>query len=141
MVAYFLPHADRIVSIEIEAKLYAAARRRFAGQPTVELIEGDATDVVPQLLQMMDQPPLLWLDGHFSEGVTGQGREIEPAATILQSLARIRIPSGMTIVVDDLRLFGREPGYPTIDTLLASSRAAFSQARIYSGLDALIIEE
>lgn len=139
-VAYFLSHATRIVSIEIEPTLYAAACRRFAKEPSVELIEGDALAVVPQLLQMLDEPPLLWLDGHFSGGVTGKGQEIEPAGSILERLSRIKKPSGMTVVIDDLRLFGREPDFPTLDVLIANARAAFPLARIHTGLDSLVIE-
>ncbi len=139
-VAYFLPHARRIVSIEVEPKLYADARERFANEPSVELILGDALDVVPQLVQMMDEPPLLWLDGHFSGGVTGQGQEVEPAGTILHRLARIRKPHGITAVIDDLRLFGRDPTFPTLDELVRNARAAFPDARMYVGLDSLVIE-
>ena len=135
-----MPHARRIISIEVEPKLYADARERFAGAPNVELIHGDALEIVPQLLQMLDDPPLLWLDGHFSGGVTGQGAEVEPAGTILHRLARIRKPAGMTTVIDDLRLFGRDVTFPTLDELVNNARAAFGDARIYAGLDALVIE-
>lgn len=139
-VAFFVPHAQRIVSVEVEPSLYEDARRRFEGEPRVELILGDALDIVPQLVQMADAPPLLWLDGHFSGGVTGRGAEIEPAGTILHRLGRIPTPAGTTVVIDDLRLFGRDPEFPTLDELLANARAAFAQARIYTGLDALVIE-
>jgi hypothetical protein len=139
-VAFFLPHARRIVSVEVEPKLFADARARFAGDAHVELILGDALEIIPQVVQVIPEPPLLWLDGHFSGGVTGKGSEIEPAGTILERLARIRIPPGITIVVDDLRLFGFEPAFPTLDDLVGSARAAFPRGRIYVGLDALVIE-
>jgi hypothetical protein len=139
-VAFFLPHAERIVSVEVEPTLYADARRRFAPEPKVELILGDALDVIPQVVQVLDRPPLLWLDGHFSGGVTGRGAEIEPAVTIVERLGRIPTPDGITIVIDDLRLFGSEPTFPQLDELLASARGAFPDGRIYAGLDALVIE-
>lgn len=139
-VAYFVPYAERIISIEVEPKLYADARERFANEPKVELIEGDALQIVPQVLQMLDEPPLMWLDGHFSGGVTGQGEEIEPAGTILHRLARIHKPAGITVVIDDLRLFGRDPEFPTLDALVNSARHAFPSGRIYVGLDSLVIE-
>ena len=139
-VAFFIPHARRIVSIEVEPALFEAARARFRGEQTVELILGDALDIVPQVLQMLDTPPLLWLDGHFSGGVTGQGSEVEPAGTILFRLGRIHKPAGTTIVIDDLRLFGFDPTFPTLDELVRNARSAFPHARLYTGLDALVIE-
>jgi predicted O-methyltransferase YrrM len=47
-VEYFLPHAKRIVSVEIEPDLHEAARRRFQSSPSVELLLGDAMDVIPR---------------------------------------------------------------------------------------------
>lgn len=139
-VAFFLPHARRIVSVEVEPKLYEAAAARFAADTSVELILGDALDIVPQLLQLVDAPPLVWLDGHFSGGVTGRGQQVEPAGTIIHRLGRIRIPPGTTLVIDDLRLFGFDPTFPTLDELVTVARSSFPRARIYTGLDALIVE-
>lgn len=139
-VAAFVPHAARILSIEVEPALHQRAVARFAGQPQVELLLGDALDVVPQVLRMLDRPPLVWLDGHFSAGITGQGAEIEPAATILRRIGRSGMPAGTTLVVDDLRLFGRDPEFPLLEELVEGARLAAPSGRVYTGLDSLIIE-
>jgi hypothetical protein len=137
-VAYLRPHARRIVSIEVEPKLCADAARRFRGDDAIEIVEGDALTLLPGILARCESPPLVWLDGHFSGGVTGQGAEIEPAPAILESL---RVPAGTTVVVDDLRMFGRDPApWPSLDRLLLAARAAMPAARIYCGLDSLVIE-
>ena len=139
-VEFFLPHAERIISIEVEPGLHEAARERFAGQASVELLLGDALDILPALVAGAALPPLVWLDGHFSGGVTGCGAEVEPAPTILERLATLHVPAGTSIVIDDLRLFGRDDTFPGLDELIAMARRAFPAGGIYLGLDSLVIE-
>jgi hypothetical protein len=139
-VAFMLPHASRIVSVEIEPSLYEAARRRFAGEANVELHLGDAAALIPELVAGLGEPALVWLDGHFTGGVnTVRGETIEPAPGILESLGGLDLPRGMTVVVDDLRLFGRGDGFPPLDALLLGARRAFPGAEITVGLDSLVI--
>jgi hypothetical protein len=139
-VAFMLPHARRIVSVEIEPRLYEAARRRFAGDDNVELHLGDSAVLIPQLVAGFPEPPLVWLDGHFTGGVnTLQGEAIEPAPGILDSLGDLDLPRGITVVIDDLRLFGKGEGFPPLDALLLSARRAFPDAQIATGLDSLVI--
>jgi hypothetical protein len=138
-VAFFLGHAQRIVTVEIEPMLHAAAERRFAGEPSVTFLLGDALDRIPPVIELEAASTLLFLDGHFSGGVTGEGREREPAATILGALGGRTRRAPLTIVVDDLRLFGTDPDFPSLDGLTASARTAFPDAQIYAGLDALIV--
>jgi glycosyltransferase involved in cell wall biosynthesis len=139
-VEYFMPHAARIISVEVEPKLFADAQRKFLGVPNVELVFGDALHLIPGIVDELEDPPLIWLDGHFSEGVTGSGDEIEPAASILASLGAVRTPAGTTIVVDDLRLFGLHPDFPGLDELVQRARQGFPEAQIRVGLDSLVIE-
>jgi hypothetical protein len=137
-VAFFVPHASRIVSVEIDPALHARAQQRFSADPNVDLRLGDALEVVPSVIAELDRPCLLWLDGHFSGGITGRGDVDEPAAEILRRLGTIA-PPGTTIVVDDLRSFGRDPDAPSLDELLSSARAAFPESRITTGVDCLIV--
>jgi hypothetical protein len=140
-VAFMLPHARKIVSVEIEPSLYEEARRRFAGEPKVELHLGDAASLIPELVAGLDEPALIWLDGHFTGGVnTVRGEAVEPAPGILESLGRLELPRGTTVVVDDLRLFGRGDGFPQLDELAQAARAAFAEATIAVGIDSLVVE-
>jgi hypothetical protein len=139
-VEYFMAHAQRIISVEVEPTLFADAQRKFHGVSNVELVFGDALHLIPGIVDQLEDPPLIWLDGHFSEGVTGAGDEIEPAASILAQLGAVRTPAGTTIVVDDLRLFGSHPDFPGLDELVQRARQGFPEARIRVGLDSLVIE-
>lgn len=137
-IRFMLPHAERIISVEIEPRLHQAAKRRFAGAPNVELHLGDSAELIPQIVAELDEAPLLWLDGHFTGGVNSEpGEAIEPAPMILERLGVC--PPGTTVVVDDIRLFGRDNGFPSVDALVGSARAGFPAATIRVGLDSLVI--
>jgi hypothetical protein len=139
-VEYFLPHARRIISVEIEPHLYESAQHRFNASSSVELVLGDALDEIPRVLGGVTEPPLVYLDGHFTGGVnTEPGRFVEPAPGILEKLGALGLPPGISIVVDDLRLFGRGDGFPGLDDLTSAARNAFPGAAIYAGVDCLVI--
>lgn len=138
-VKFMLPHAERIVSVELDQRLYDRARRRFASTPSVDIRFGDAADIVPEVVAAESSPALLFLDGHYSGPGTAEGEEVEPAEQILERLGRVA-PPGTTIVVDDLRLFGADPLFPDLAELTSASRIAFPRARHRLGLDSLVIE-
>lgn len=139
-VAYFQPHAERIVSVEIDPALHARARERFRGAPNVDLRLGDAVDVIPTAVREATGTCLVWLDGHFSGGVTGRGDLAEPAIEVLNRLGNQGVPAGTTIVVDDLRAFGRSEDFPTLVELVDAARVHVPGAHLVSGLDCLIIQ-
>jgi predicted O-methyltransferase YrrM len=139
-VAYFLPYAKRVISVEIDHTLWEGAQRRFAEIDSVEIIMGDAADEIPRIAGTLNEPALIFLDGHHSGAGTGRGEEYEPALGILEQLGTTGVAPGSTIVVDDLRLFGREPSYPSLDALVSTARTTWPQAGIYAGLDSLVVE-
>jgi hypothetical protein len=139
--AFLASHVSRVVSIEIEPRLHGLATERFRHQKNVELILGDGMEIVPQLVSDLDAPCLIWLDGHFSGGITGRGALDEPAVEILRRIESRQPPSGMTIVVDDLRVFGSEPSAPGLDTLIAAARDTFPRAHLTAELDSLVIRD
>lgn len=137
-VAYFVGHVDRVVSVELSPEYFAAAKTRFAGDPRVEIRQGDATDVIPEVVSELEQSALIWLDGHYSGRDTALGSEVEPAAEILERLAEVT-PAGSTIAIDDLRLFGHLD-YASLTEVVSTAARAFPDAVIRTGLDSLIIE-
>lgn len=137
--AVFVPRAERVVTVEVEPALHAAAAGRFARYSHVEVLLGDALDVLPPAIDPDGPPPLVFLDGHFSGGVTGRGALEEPAVAILERLAE-RAPRGTTIVVDDLRLFGEHPDFPGLDELVTAARDTFPDAVVGVALDALVVK-
>lgn len=138
--AFFLPYVDQLISVELHDGLFAAAEQRFALHPNVTLIHGDSLIEIPKVVANCSGAPLVFLDGHFSGDGTAEGEEMEPAESTLSRLAGVT-PAGTTIVIDDLRLFGSGlSGFPQLDSITATARAAFPTAVIRAGLDAVVVE-
>jgi hypothetical protein len=140
MIEASLPHFDRIFSIEIDPKLHQEARRKFAGHPKVELLLGDSAQVLPQLLKepALDGPTLFWLDGHFSGGVTGKGSTDTPIMAELKALLLAKRENDV-ILVDDLRLFGTHPEYPSVDQVVKLAKSHRPNSKVVSWHDVLRI--
>ena len=115
MVDALMEHARRIVSIELDPRLYTAARRRFDGHPRVQLLHGDSANLLPSVIAGLNGRALFWLDGHYTVGVAGPERE-SPILNELRALLEAP-PQGHVIMVDDIRLFVGRDGYPTVDAI------------------------
>ncbi len=95
-----------VVTIELSPELHAAAAQRFAANPSVNVVLGDAG---VELARHVDShvPTLYFLDAHWSGGPTA-GEEIDcPIRDELQALA-----SGGPedcVLIDDARLFAEPP--------------------------------
>jgi predicted O-methyltransferase YrrM len=139
-VAFFLPHARRVISVELDEDLWRRAAARFAGDTRVQIVHGDAEEEIPRIVSELGAPALVWLDGHYSGADTTQGQSYEPAVAILERLSSESVAAGTTIVVDDLRLFGTLPEFPSLEELTAAASAGRTGAKIYVGLDSLVIE-
>jgi hypothetical protein len=109
---------DRVISIELSEELSDRARRRFATNRNVEIVQGDSGVELGKLLDRISGPVLFWLDGHYSAGETAQGDKDTP---IYAELAHI-YGSGRrdhVVIIDDARCFGFDADYPTLDELRA----------------------
>jgi predicted O-methyltransferase YrrM len=135
---FFARHAEHVYSVELHYGLFTAAQQRFANDNKVTIIHGDSLEEIPKIVAGCTSPPLVFLDGHFSGPGTAEGEEMEPAESTLYKLV---VPTGTTIVVDDLRLFGSGlAGFPQLDEITAAARAAFPNAVVRVGLDSIVIE-
>jgi hypothetical protein len=116
MVEAMRAHFDRIYSIELSADLYEKAMVRFASANNIELIHGDSGSEIKRIVNKVNQPVLFWLDGHYSAGVTARGAKDTP---IYEELHHILNSDniGHVIIIDDARLFGEDPAYPSIEEL------------------------
>lgn len=118
MVDALVPVAARIVSIELDDRLYAAARKRFAGQPHVELLLGDSGALLPGILTGLDRPAFFWLDGHYTGAHSARTEVDSPIVAEIEALLQHPV-RGHTVLIDDAREFRGTAGYPTIDELRA----------------------
>jgi len=107
------PEFDEVHSIELSSALYERALVRFAGR-NVHLHLGDSGKLLSEVLRHVRGRPLLWLDAHYSHGITARGDEDSP---IVAELRTIAARQDCVIMVDDARYFSGDRGYPTLAQL------------------------
>jgi hypothetical protein len=128
----------RIVTIEVVPELAALAKERFNGHSEVTVIEGDSASVLPDVCMSLDAPCLFYLDGHYSGGITGMGDSECPVIEELRVILTLaKVP--FRIVIDDARLFGTDPAYPTVRSVgnLVKKHHPLMQVRVEN--DAILI--
>lgn len=103
-------------TIELDEVLYRNAAERFAPNPRITVWHGNSRDVLPKILEGLNEPALFWLDAHFSgEGTACAGLH----SPIMEELGQIfghRVNDHI-ILIDDARKFVGANGYPTIREL------------------------
>ena len=133
---------DRVFTIELDAKLASQAAAYLRRFPNVEVLQGDAIKLLPQVIARDNaREAVVFLDCHYSGGDTALGDVPEPAVLELEILAQYadRICG---VVVDDFRLFGVEPGFPNKADLVSTAERLFPFPRFELNVhaDQLIVE-
>ncbi len=133
------PEFRRVVTIEIDGSLAQEAKQFLKNTSNVEVVQGDVIDSLPDILDRDDmQDVLVYLDGHFSGGITGKGKSDEPACDAINILSEYRHKLS-AIIVDDFREFGR-PGVPTKSDLIDACEYFFGDdTRLIVHLDQVIV--
>jgi hypothetical protein len=119
MIAAVKADFEKVYSIELGAELHRLAQERFAGDPRVEILQGDSGEVLRQLLPRIDRPALFWLDSHYSDADTARSGLITPIRRELENILAHPLADRHVIFIDDARLFTGEDDYPTLESLRA----------------------
>ena len=104
-----------IYSIEVYRPLYERAVKRFRHEKRIQIMNGDSGVVLGDLVKKLDQPTLFWLDGHYSGEGTGKGAGDTPIYQELLAIFSSTQP--FAVAIDDARLFGVDPAYPSLEDL------------------------
>lgn len=112
----------RVFSIELQPALRRRAAERFRDLSHVTIVEGDSRTALGEVLRDIDERCLLWLDGHFSGGVTARGESDTPVRAELSCVLRHPVRDHV-VLIDDARLFG-SGDYPTVEELAADARTS-----------------
>lgn len=133
-------HFKEIHTIEVFPPLYEAAVKRFRRNPNIHLHLGDSAEVLKTLCPQLEGRVLFWLDGHYSGPGTGKGKEETP---IEQELFQIihECRAAWSILIDDARLFGTDPAYPTVQSLVANLESMESGLSVAVANDMIRIEK
>jgi hypothetical protein len=126
--ALLAAEGGHVYSIEPEPDLYNKAKIRFAKNYNVNIINSPSEDAFPILLKNINGNVNFWLDGHYSGGITFQGKLDTPIqAELFEIAANLSHFQKVTVLVDDVRCFNpKEPDYahyPSVDFLVDWARS------------------
>lgn len=118
--------SKKIISIEPEPLLYSMAKKYFASNNNVQIINGTSESILPNLLPTLSGDINFWLDGHYSSGVTYKGIQDTPIVDELSIISKnIKNFNNVCIFIDDVRCFNESSNmsnYPSIDYLVDWAR-------------------
>jgi hypothetical protein len=130
---------NKLYTIELDDNLAEQAKKYLSNNKNVNVIQGDAIKILPNLLDGEEvNNALVFLDGHFSGGITACGDRPEPAIEELKILAKHKSQINC-IIIDDFRSFGNDLGFPKKFELLKAAEEYFDSYQITVHLDQLII--
>jgi len=139
MLAATSHHFRLLHSIELDARLAAMAKQRFARWSNIHIHEGDSAAVLPRLIaELPKDAAVFWLDGHYSGAGTAKGSKDTPILEELSVIAQGRDHRD-AIIIDDARLFGGDASYPTLATLQERIAKQFGSPAFVTPHDALVI--
>jgi hypothetical protein len=124
-IDFLKDHFSKLYTIELQEDLYLKAKERFEGNNNVEVIFGDSSTVLKELVLKLKGKTLFWLDGHYSSEFfvgstfvkTAKGDKNTP---IIEELTEI-LKNGLNdniILIDDARCFTGKNDYPSKKELL-----------------------
>lgn len=116
-----------IISIELSSELCVRAQQRLREFPHVSIIEGDSSEVLPDILDGLKVPTLFWLDGHYSAGNTALGERETPVSAEMEAILNHPVP-GHVVLIDDARNFDGTHDYPTLSSLRDYVHGAYPKA-------------
>lgn len=132
-------HFAKIYTIELDKGLAEQAKKHLSSRKNIEVIQGDAVKILPTVFLKDEHNDLLiFLDGHFSGGDTACGDLPEPAIEELKVLSPFRDKIA-GIIIDDFRLFGTEPGFPSKSEIFKAIEQYFPHFGVSVALDQILI--
>ena len=120
MLRACLGHFDRLISFEIEPHFFSRAKRVFRNHSKVILVNGDSGKLLPEILGVIKEPCVFWLDAHYSCGLTGKAELETPICRELETI--FAHPYHHTILIDDASEFNGTHDYPKISWVQEAAR-------------------
>jgi len=125
------PHFEEVHTIELSKTLHDEAHKKSKelGFNNVTFHLGDSAEILPQLLPLINQKAIFFLDGHWSGKNTGRGPKDCPLIEELQSINQLHKFASL-IIIDDLRLLGTNFNEDWSDITLTAIHECFPPQKI-----------
>lgn len=103
---------EKLYTIEISNKFYNETKAKYNGNK-IQFILGDSSYVFNDLLPIINDNTIFFLDGHWSCDDTGKGEKDCPLIEEIQIINNL-FKNKAIVIIDDVRLFGLSPkkNYP-----------------------------
>lgn len=99
---------DTVISIETDSESVELFKARYP-KSKVQVIEGDSAIEMAWVIRDLDKPALFWLDGHSDD-----------YTPVMDEIAAINSsPLPHVIMIDDWRMFGTCPAWPSKTDVIA----------------------
>lgn len=105
----------KIFSIELSHDFYIQAVEKFKRFKHIQIIEGDSSVMLKQVMSQVNNACLFWLDGHYSGGDTAKGSLNCPIYGELDTI--FTKPFDHVLIIDDANDFNGTDDYPSIEDL------------------------
>lgn len=107
---------DKIYSIELSEFYYKLCLKRFENVKQVNLLFGDSSIILYDIIKKINEPITFWLDGHYSGGNTAIGKYTSPLMQELDQIKNHNINNHI-IIIDDMRCWkDNDPDYGFSET-------------------------
>jgi FkbM family methyltransferase len=95
-------HFEKVITLDIREDFQAQGRERCRQFDNITYLIGDSRDLLPKIVEQLEEPALFWLDAHSVAGMFGP----EDDCPILEELDTInRSEFKHCILIDDLHCF------------------------------------
>lgn len=99
----------RVITVELQERLFLSAREMSKNYPKIEFHLGDSPSVMKEILPLLDGRITFWLDAHIDGGNYEQGKtpEIRPCPLYeeLETIKKLKRKDHI-ILIDDMRIIG-----------------------------------
>ncbi|OGI19092.1 MAG: hypothetical protein A3B68_07810 [Candidatus Melainabacteria bacterium RIFCSPHIGHO2_02_FULL_34_12] len=132
---------NKVYTIELDPTLAQNAKNYLATRKNVTVIEGDGLKILKEIFKSEQiTNAIIFLDGHYSGGITACGDIPEPAVEEISVLSQYKDKIG-AIIIDDFRVFGSENNIPTKSELFKSveNKFGYNEFEINVYLDQLLV--
>ncbi len=113
----------RVITLEPSSHYFQYSTAKLRGYKNVTILNGSSEDLFEESLMAISPLANLWLDGHYSDGLTFSGSNVSPIIHELLIIEKHKNKfESLNIFIDDVRLFPRSAnnqgdGYPHIQSI------------------------